>query len=77
MFMSVSWVKTFAAPLLLAFLAAGSVSASDDKAPALRAVLTESSDGVPIAVTISGNPDGKELLFIHDICRRSKLCNPN
>lgn len=38
---------------------------ADENAVSSTAVLTESSDGVPIAVTIAGNPDGKELLFIH------------
>lgn len=38
---------------------------ADESSFPSTAVLTESSDGVPIAVTIAGNPDGKELLFIH------------
>ena len=38
---------------------------ADERAFPAAAVLAESSDGVPIAVTIAGNPDGKELLFIH------------
>ena len=38
---------------------------AEERAFPSKAVLTESSDGVPIAVTIAGNPDGKELLFIH------------
>lgn len=55
----------FFASLSLSLLAVSSGHASDGEMPASTAVLAESSDGVPIAVTIAGNPDGKELLFIH------------
>lgn len=40
-------------------------ASAEDAAVKSTAVLAESSDGVPIAVTIGGNPDGEELLFIH------------
>lgn len=65
MFVNVLRTAAFVATLLMAWLAVSSGHARNEEAPSSTAVLTESSDGVPIAVTIAGNPDGKELLFIH------------
>lgn len=65
MFVYIKRATVLAAALLFACAFVGAANASEEEALASTAVLTESSDGVPIAVTIAGNPDGKELLFIH------------
>ncbi|MEM6575336.1 MAG: alpha/beta hydrolase [Pseudomonadota bacterium] len=59
--------KTYDARRLTLSLAAGLalVLTSVTAQAQTKTVLTESSDGVPIAVTIGGKPDGPELLFIH------------
>ncbi|MEM7706397.1 MAG: alpha/beta hydrolase [Pseudomonadota bacterium] len=53
-----SWVFGLAVGLSVA---AGRAGAEAD----FLSFLTPSSDGVPIAVTVGGNPDGPALLFIH------------